>query len=338
MFLFLAIFAILAALLLLAFVSLPRFTAEMKSGMAAAMRAQLPELVHGRTGYAQGRQARIWYESRDSSSPSKGTVLLFMGISMDALGWPQGFVDRLTGAGYQVIRFDYRGTGLSDWKSPPYTVADLAADGVAILDALGVRRAHLVGLSMGGLVAQELILRAPQRVATLSLLMTSANLADPELPKLSVKVGLALFRVGVIYGMIPSERNMIRAHVAARMILRGEATYPIDAGSTAMVVLYNIRKRRGYHRLAFQQHRAALLRSAPCADRLSRVEQPALVVHGVQDPLIPIAHGRKLSSLLPRARTKWFENMGHDIPQTLLDPLVAELIANFERASSTLGP
>jgi pimeloyl-ACP methyl ester carboxylesterase len=319
-----------AACLALLFFSVPRLSAEMKSSISAAMRAELPELVRGRTGYVQSGQTRTWYESIDPEGPSKGAMLLFMGISMDALGWPQGFIERLVGAGYQVIRFDYRGTGLSDWKNKPYTLADLAADGIAILDALGVRRAHLVGLSMGGLVVQEFVLHAPERA--LALLMSSGNLVDPELPKISRKVGHALFGAGIIYGTIPSERNLIRMHVATRMILRGQATYPIDAGRTALPVLYNLRQRRGYNRFAFQQHRAALMRSGARGDQLGKVKQPALVVHGVADPLIPIAHGRKLASLLPRAEARYFENMGHDLPQEVFDPLVAALVSTFERS------
>ena len=122
-----------------------------------------------------------------------------MGISNDALGWPPDFIDSLVKEGYQVIRYDYRGTGMSDWvdnwQEAPYSLADLAADAVLILDNLDVAQAHLIGVSMGGMVAQEFALSNPERVLTLNLMMTSGNIVDEELPPISSDVTFELIKV-----------------------------------------------------------------------------------------------------------------------------------------------
>ena len=94
-----------------------------------------------------------------------GAVLLVMGISNDALGWPQPFIDGLVDAGFQVIRYDHRDTGLSDWDvDGGYSLADMAADAVAVLDALGVEQAHVVGVSMGGMIVQTMAIEHPDRI------------------------------------------------------------------------------------------------------------------------------------------------------------------------------
>ncbi|MDW7776816.1 MAG: alpha/beta hydrolase [Methanosarcinales archaeon] len=119
----------------------------------------------------------------------KGTILLFMGMGSDALMWPQSFVDQLVDSGYQVIRYDYRGTGQSDWvedwQQNPYSLVDLAKDAQIILDTLNVSKVHLVGLSVGGMVAQEFALENPDKTQTLTIIMSSGDIFDKELPEAS---------------------------------------------------------------------------------------------------------------------------------------------------------
>jgi pimeloyl-ACP methyl ester carboxylesterase len=264
----------------------------------------------------------------------KGPVLLFMGISNDALGWPQGFIESLVDSGYQVIRFDYRGTGMSDWiedwRENPYSLSDLASDAVAILDTLGIKRVHLIGISLGGMVAQEFAINYPERTLTLTSMMSSGNIVDKNLAGISRQTTFDLIKIGLKYSIFPTERRMIKLYVAARIILRGDATYDIDIKGTAEQVLYNLRKRNGYNPEASQQHREAVYRSGSRYARLKGLRIPTLIIHGLNDPLIPIEHSKKLASHIPNSRTKWFENMGHDLPPALFNSLISELIVNFE--------
>lgn len=299
------------------------------------LQSDLPELLKGNTGFVRSGETRIWYESIGQNRSTKGAVLLFMGIANDALGWPQDFIDSFVDSGYQVIRYDYRGTGMSDWiqnwERNPYSLTDLATDAITILDSLEIEKVHLVGISLGGMVAQEFAIHYSHRSLTLTLMMSSGNIVDKDLPGISQDITFDLIKIGLKYGVIPTERNTIKLHVAARMILRGDADYDIDVRGTAEQVLYNLRKRKGYNPDASRQHQAAVFRSGSRYDKLKELQIPALVIHGLNDPFIPIEHSKKLASILPNAKTKWFANMGHDVPPVLYDALVKALIQNFER-------
>jgi len=298
----------------------------------------LPPLVSGRTGIAHSSGVGIWYESVDPAVPSKGAVLLVMGISNDALGWPQSFIDSLVDDGWQVIRYDHRDTGLSDWDATVgYSLADMADDAIAVLDALEVEQAHVVGVSMGGMIAQEIALAHPSRMASLALLMSSAHIKDREVAPISSEVAIELVKVALKYGLVGGERNMIKLHVASRVILRGEAGYPVDVQSTAEQVLYNLRARRGYNRAASGSHQEAVRRTGSLEDRLRQLKIPTLVVHGRADPLIPIEHGEKLAQIIPGAHALWLDEMGHDLPDDLIDVISNALTDHFNGTAQHQG-
>ena len=124
-----------------------------------------------------------------------------MGMASDALGWPQTFINKLVDSGYQVIRYDYRGTGLSDWieawQQKPYSFADLAKDAETILDTLEIREVHLIGLSLGGMVAQEFAIKKTDRTLTLASIMSSGNIADKELPEVSNSFVFNFTKIGI---------------------------------------------------------------------------------------------------------------------------------------------
>jgi len=256
-----------------------------------------------------------------------------MGISNDALGWPQKFIDELVDSGYQVIRYDYRGTGLSDWvenwKENPYSLEDLANDARIILDTLKIEKVHLIGVSLGGMVAQEFAIGNTDRTLTLTAMMSSGNIVDKELPQISKIVVFDLIKIGIKYGTISSEKNIIKLHLAARLILRGKAQYDIDVKGIAEQVLYNLRNRKGYNPKASAQHHEATYRSGSRYDELKNLKIPVLIIHGLNDPFIPIEHSRKLASVIPNSKSKWFNNMGHDLPINLIDSITNEIILNF---------
>jgi len=274
---------------------------------------------------------KIWYESIMPVDTNKGAILLFMGISNDALGWPKSFIDKFVDSGYQIIRFDYRDTGLSDWgKDSPYSLADLAMDSKFILDSLNIQKVNLVGVSLGGMVAQEFAINFPNRTNSLTSIMSSGNILDDELPPISSDITLKLIKTGIRYGIIPNESNDIKLHIAARKILQGNANYDIDIKGTAEQVLYNLKKRKGYNPQASSLHHEATYRSGSRYEKLKELKMPALILHGLNDPFIPIEHSKKLASILPNSKSKWLENMGHDIPQSLIDTIYTEIDRTIE--------
>jgi len=308
--------------------------------IAKTVAAPLPKLVRGRTGHASSDGLSIWFESLKPRQPVRGTILLIIGISNDAFGWPRSLIDELLGEGYQVIRFDNRGTGLSDWSTPgegsqPYSLLDMAADGVAVLDELGIEKAHLVGASMGGMIAQELAAAFPDRTASLTAIMSSGHIEDPALPGMSRRTTKALVTTKIRYGILGGETNLVRLHLANRMILMGGAEYELDVREVAENVLYNLRKRRGYNMRAAFEHQTAVRLSGSRYEALADLRVPTLVIHGRADPLVPIAHGLRLVEAIPEAKGLWLDEMGHDIPEHLAGTLAGEMARHFERAKPT---
>ncbi len=295
------------------------------------MNSKLPELVKGKSGYVISDNYKIWYESITPKDTNKGAILLFMGMATDALGWPQTFIDKLVDSGYQVIRFDYRGTGLSDWiedwQQKPYSLADLAKDAKTILDTLKISKANLIGLSLGGMVAQEFAIENADRTLTLTSIMSSGNIVDKELPKVSNSVVFDFTKIAIKYGIFKSEKNTIKLILAAKVILRGDAQYEIDVKGTAEQVIYNLRKRKGYNPNASSQHDEASNLSDSRYDKLKDLKIPVLIIHGLNDPFVSIEHSKKLASVIPNSKTRWFNNMGHDLPLNLIDPITKEIIS-----------
>lgn len=313
--------------------SLPKGSNEI---IEKVLESPLPELVRGKTGFAQSQGLNIWYEHSAPPDSSRGAVLLIMGISNDALAWPEAFIKAFVDSGYQVIRYDHRGTGLSDWVADwdpeqPYSLADMAKDGIAVLNTLGIPKAHIIGVSMGGMIAQELALKHPNRCVSLTSIMSSGNIVDPELAPISSAVAWQLIRTSLKYGLLGNVKNSIKLHLASRVILRGNATYELNIKEIAEQVLYNTRRRRGYNSKVSQQHQAAVFLSGSRYAELENLAIPTLVIHGKSDPFIPIAHSKKYVALISQSDSLWLDNMGHDLPNYLVDPIVAKIMAHFKR-------
>lgn len=316
--------------------TLPKGTDDIIEGV---LENPLPEIVKGKTGFAKSQGLDIWYESISPKDSSKGAILLIMGISNDALGWPQKFIQAYVDSGYQVIRYDHRGTGMSGWvknwdNKKPYSLADMADDGIAVLDSLGIKKANIIGVSMGGMIAQELAINHPDRVASLTSMMSSGYIEDPELPKISSSIAWELIKVSLKYSIIDTEKNMIKLHIASRMILMGNATYDLQIKELAQQVLYNVRKRNGYNSSVSKQHQAAVFLSGSRYDKLKLISIPTLIIHGKSDPFIPIDHGEKCVSVIPNTVGLWLDNMGHDIPDNFVDTLSKQIMANFMRQTN----
>jgi pimeloyl-ACP methyl ester carboxylesterase len=229
-----------------------------------------------------------------------------MGMGGDALMWPRAFIDSLLDAGFRVVRFDQRGTGLSDWmetwkREDAYSLSDMAVDARAILDHLGIERAHVCGLSLGGMVAQELAIQQPNRVASLVLISTSPDVTDESLPVMKVSYllrtiwqSLPLLR----YRIAGGEENLVKERVAKSTMVQPDPPLE-EVRDLAQHVIYDLRSRRGLHASAVLQHQAAAAVSRRRSPLLAELRTPTFVVHGELDPIMPIEHGRRLAELIP---------------------------------------
>jgi len=231
--------------------------------IAQVVQTELPELT-GETGLAINGDVHIWYEARSPDVPLKGNILLVMGIANDALAWPSYFIDPLVKAGYRVIRFDNRGTGMTDWmedwtEENSYTLEDMADDGIAVLNQLSIDKAHVIGVSLGGMIVQEIAIKHPDRVMTLTSMMSTGHIMDENMPPINADLIQALVLASLKYGVLPGEANQIKFQIAARQLLMGEYKAGLDIRDIAQSTLYNIRKRKGYNQEASQQQIVATM-------------------------------------------------------------------------------
>ncbi|MCK5031127.1 MAG: alpha/beta hydrolase, partial [Thermoplasmatales archaeon] len=197
-------------------------------------------------------------------------------------------------------------------------------------DTLKISKAHLIGLSLGGMVAQEFAIENADRTLTLTSMMSSGNIVDKELPKISKGIVFDFIKIAIKYGIFQSEKNTIKLIVSAKVILRGDAQYDIDVKGTAEQVLYNLKKRKGYNPNVSSQHDEAAKLSGSRYDKLKDLKIPVLIIHGINDPLVSIEHSKKLASVIPNSKTKWYNNMGHDLPSNLIDSITKEIILNIK--------
>lgn len=240
-----------------------------------------------------GRQ--MAYDEVSPPNP-KGTVLLLTGLAAKRLGWYKQL--EVFGQEYRTIALDHRDTGDSDLATGPYTTTDQAEDAAAVLRALGIQRAAVVGISMGGFIAQELALLHPEMVEKLVLVSTSAGGPAYTPPAPEIAARLVEPRTGDV-----GERT--RETYTAIMAPGYAASHPAEIERIVEIARYRPQSNDAYMR----QLQAGLGRDA--TGRLSQLHIPVLVVHGTADPLIPIQNGRYLAEHIPGARLIEYPNTGH---------------------------
>jgi pimeloyl-ACP methyl ester carboxylesterase len=298
-----------------------------------ALQNPLQEMV-GEEGYAENNGVKIWYDVHSPTDTVKGSVLLIMGLSADALIWPDYFYQPLVDSGYQVIRFDNRGVGNSDWDAfnpdDPYTLSDMADDAIAVLDKLGIEKAHVVGASMGGMIGQTLCIEHPERVATLTSIMSTAWADDPEMPAIDLNVFKNIGINTIKYGLSGDLEDAVKLRIAIRELLMGREKYDLDIESIAQLTRYNIERRNGYNQKSGREQTEAIKISGSRIEKLRTLNIPTLVVHGKSDPLIPFEHGVKTAELVPNAETLWVEGMGHTLPKMYSDTIVLRTLSMIQ--------
>lgn len=283
-------------------------------------------------------ELQLWTE--EFGDPDDPAVLLLMGAGAQGVQWNDGFVRRLVAGGRRVIRYDHRDAGRSstvDFATHPYTVADMAADALAVLDGLGVEQAHCVGASLGGVIAQRLAVTHPDRVLTLTALASSPLGTDmaaivgraaaglPPLPdQLPPPTGELL---AVLASAPPAAATDLEGYLSARMplwrVLHGpELPYDEDE--------YRAMETRVYERArdlsAALNHTLAGAAGSGAADELAGVAVPTLVLHGTADPMFPYPHAEALAAAIPGARLVPLPGMGHTLPSALDGRLAEEVL------------
>jgi len=290
-----SLFSILILSSILSCASIPKLSKADKKTIKDVLKAPVSEVITGETGFAKNNKNTIWHEKISPNINSKGTILLIMGNGQDALSWPPSFISNFTDAGYQVIRYDHRSTGLSTseekWKKrTAYSLNDMADDAVTILDTLKIQDAHIVGVSMGGMIAQIIAIENPKRTASLTSIMSSGNVLDSDLPPMSDDVLPKMISTILKHGFFGSKKGQIKRQIIQKRILMGDATGTIDVKTMAEMGAYNLKKRDGYSIMAARHHYEAILNSESRLEKLQNLEVPSLIIHGKNDPVMPIAH------------------------------------------------
>lgn len=268
--------------------------------------------------------------------PHAPLALLIMGVAGQSINWPDTFCRALVDRGLQVIRFDNRDAGLSthmteapppdlpavlagNLKSVSYTLSDMAADAVGLLDALGIERAHVVGASMGGQIAQTMAIEHPNRVLSLiSMMSTTGNMSVGQPSKEALRELFA--------GPPAVTRDDVIQQALRAMRIIGSPGYPSREDEVAT------RAGRAYDRshdpLGSARQAIATVASGDRTERLRQLQVPTLVVHGLADRMCDVSGGRATAEAIPGSELELIEGMGHDLPPGLHSQL-ASRIADF---------
>ncbi|MBA4179979.1 MAG: alpha/beta hydrolase [Anaerolinea sp.] len=266
----------------------------------------------------------IWYEAL--GDPAGPPVLLVMGQGAQATGWPAPFCQALVAAGLFVIRYDNRDVGYSTWfaDGEAYTLEDMAADAVGLLDALGIERCHLVGASLGGAIAQLVAIAHPGRVLSLTSIMASAGRDTPA------DGGREALLDRFERERLASDAEAIEESVESWRMCAAKSQ-PFDAEWWREFVTDQHRRRPNPR--ANAHHRRAMERSGSRLASLAGISTAALVIHGDEDPLVPLSEGEAVARAIPGARLHVVRGMGHELPPRVLTEIAAAIAGFIQEAA-----
>ena len=260
--------------------------------------------------------------------PADPAVLLIMGQMGSMLWWRDEFCERLAGRGRFVLRYDHRDTGRSTAYppgEPGYTGDDLAADPVAVLDGYGIERAHILGASMGGALAQALAVRHPDRVASLTLLSTSPIEGGHELPPPDPAY---MEHAGSFADLDWRDSDAVAEMFVADCRAAGSTLHPFDEEATRAFVRADLARAR--NSAALNNHTLIDHGDGVPEGSLGRIAVPTLVLHGSADPLFPPGHGKALAESIPGASLDLIEGGGHVLHERDWDQLI-DAVAGLSR-------
>lgn len=277
------------------------------------------------------------YEESGSGDP----LLLVMGLNGQLIDWPEGFVDALVAQGFRVIRFDNRDAGLSTaFTSPPpskwalarealhlghlhpeYSLSDMANDAVGLLDALGIERAHIAGMSMGGMIAQCVAIEHPERVLSLTSIMSTTG--NPRVGRPTLKV----LRY-VAANKPASAEEAVEPAVELFRLISGTTFTEEEFRMMAKASIA-----RSYRPEGMGRQLAAIMTAPDRTPALRQLDVPTLVIHGTLDPLVRPSGGIATANAVPNSRLLMFNDMGHDLPHTRWTEIAEAIRQNANRAT-----
>jgi pimeloyl-ACP methyl ester carboxylesterase len=284
-------------------------------------------------------EIEIAYET--FGDPANPAVLLVMGLATQMIAWHEDFCAELASRGFHVIRFDNRDVGrstalrhlpaptirqlaLRSKKAAGYTLSDMAADAVGLLDQLGIERAHIVGASMGGMIAQTIAIEHPQRVLSLCSIMSNTGSRLAGQPK------LATYRV--LLAVPPADREQFIEHVLKMYRVIGSPGFDRDEDDLREIAGRSYD--RGRNPAGSGRQLAAIISSGDRTEGLRGVRVPTVVIHGTKDPLVRPSGGRATARAVPGARLVKIEGMGHDLPRQAWPRIIDAIAENAARAAT----
>ena len=289
----------------------------------------------------------VYYE--ETGPTDAPVVLLVMGLGTQMIAWPDTLIQGLVAKGFRVIHYDNRDVGLSQrmdgapagnliWAllasrfglpvRTAYTLTDMAKDGVGLLDALGIAQAHIVGASMGGMIVQLMAANHPEKVLSMTSIMSSSGAPGLPGPNAALRRRLMVKRPDS-----PSRAEAVRFGAETlEAISYSDPSRP----DTAFAEMAGRAFDRGYYPIGAKRQLLAIIADGSRVERLKTIKMPALVVHGGSDPLVPIQGGEDTARHIPGAKLEIIEEMAHDLPPSQAGRMV-ELIADHATAAAPLA-
>jgi pimeloyl-ACP methyl ester carboxylesterase len=287
--------------------------------------------------FAEVGDVRLCHQ--EMGDPEDEPIVLVMGLGTQMIHWEDGFCELLAREGFRVIRFDNRDIGRSTRLNgkPPgrvamltglpvslaYTLEDMADDITGLIEALGLESAHVVGASMGGMIAQVAAYRHPARVRSLALIMTGAGKRIASVPRLRA--------LGTLMREAPRDREGYADHIAKVFEAIGSPAFPGQEERIRghALAAYD----RGPSRAGVARQLHAITHSGDRTRRLRGVRAPSVVIHGTADPLVRPTGGKAVAAAIPGARLVMVPGMGHDLPPEVWPLIAGEVVANARRAA-----
>jgi pimeloyl-ACP methyl ester carboxylesterase len=276
---------------------------------------------------------------QEMGDPDGEPLVLIMGLATQMIAWDEEFCGMLAERGYRVVRFDNRDIGRSGRVraegvpnvldllvgrgEPAYRLRDMAADTVGLMDHLGIESAHVVGASMGGMIAQCTAIGYRERVRSLCSIMSTTG---------SRRVGHPSYKTfGLLLGKPPREREAAIERVIKTFKTIGSPDYPFDEQRIREIAGHSFDRGHSQAGIARQLH--AITTSGDRTHQLRKLDLPAVIIHGKSDVLVNPSGGRATARAIPNARLKMIEGMGHDLPRALWPTFVEEISCNAARAA-----
>lgn len=293
------------------------------------------------TGTAKANGIEIAYET--FGNPNARPLLAVMGLGAQMIAWDDDFMEKLAANDFHVIRFDNRDTGLStkmenapapnvqaamagDTSSASYTLYDMAADAVGLMDALAIRKAHIMGASMGGMIVQAMAIRHPERILSMTSIMSTTGARDVGQAKPEA--------MAVLLAPPPKTREeAIEMRVSSSKVI-GATGFPFDEARVRSLA------GRSYDRsnypVGMARQLVGIVATGDRTEALKQVRIPTIVIHGEADPLVTLSGGQATAAAIPGAKLITIPGMGHDLPQGAWDTIVDAIVENAARAEAVV--